>query len=132
MPESTEQAVSVSAEGKRLLTAAKRSSGVTFGELARQVGARPPTVRALIYDEEDIGKGTPTWSSHLIPGICKALDVPLWQVVSGLTPDQRRLVAAFEELRTIDPERYRSFFEQAIEIAGDKVAHALFERQAGD
>ena len=120
--------VSLSPEGKRILTKAREASGISFAALAAQVGAKAPTVRALVLDEASIGKGTPAWSSDLIPGICRVLRVPLWKVLLGIEPDHRRILEAFDELRTVDSDRYRSLLEQVIEMAGDKAARAILER----
>lgn len=113
--------------GKRLLRKAfelaKVERGVTLASIGKAIGCSHPQVRTMLYDEETLGVGTaPTWSSSHLEALCGELRVPLWMVVSGIRPDQRKVISALERVREFTPERYKQFLDGIVEQADDRAA----------
>lgn len=115
--------VSLTREGKRRLRERfqelKRREALSLEKIGKRLGVTHGAIRTLIYDETNIGRAmAPVWSSELVPGLCRILGVPLWEVVAGIDDTQAKLLELLERVRESAPEAVDGFLD-AVSLAAD-------------
>ena len=119
-----DEPVSLTREGKRRLRERyellKKTKRLSLEKLATKIGiSNHGTVRLLIHDEKTIGEAMdPVWSSPLVIPLCRALGVPLWQVVAGIDETQAKLLELLDRVRESAPEAVDGFLD-AVALAAD-------------
>ena len=118
-----DEPVSLTREGKRRLRERyellKQTRKLSLEKLATKIGiSNHATVRLLINDETTVGEAEPIWSSPLVAPLCRALGVPLWQVVAGIDETQAKLLEMLDRVRESAPEAVDGFLD-AVALAAD-------------
>lgn len=119
--------VSLTREGKRILrerfAELKESEGLSLEKLGSKVGCSYGTIRLLINDEATIGSAMePMWSSQFVPGLCRSLRIPLWEVTAGLDDSHRKALAAVDRVRALAPDALDEFLDGVEDLAEGKIA----------
>lgn len=121
-----DEPVSLTREGKRRLRERyeelKGLGVLSLEKIGKKLGVTHGAIRTLIYDETNIGRAiAPVWSSPLVPGLCRILGVPLWEVVAGIDEDQARLLAILERVREAAPDAVDGFIRTVETLAAGTV-----------
>ena len=105
-------------DGKALLKEAAERKGFGPSYLATECKCKHSLITQLFTSDES--KGTkPVWSSHVVPKLCRLLEVPLWAVVEGLEETHRAILSALSLVQLTAPDRYGGFVQEMITRARD-------------
>lgn len=105
--------------GKCVLGAAITDAGYgsqTFANKLLEAGTKctHTAIRNLVRLTEGA-----TWASHLVRPACKALGLPEFEVIAGLSEDEREMLRCLDNVRRKKPERVSGFVKETVTRARD-------------